>query len=73
MLHTPKHGRTAFAHVQQSLERAEADLVDASYRIQRSGRLSKAQRVALWRRLAGVVSDVESVRIWLDAGAPKRI
>ena len=67
----PKDGRTVSAHVEQSLERAEAALVDASYRIQRSPRLSKAKRIELWRELAGVVSDVESVRLWLEGGAPK--
>ena len=68
---SPLHGPTVYAHVEQSLERAEADLVDASYRIQASDRLSKAQRIALSRELAGVVSDVESVRLWLAGGAPQ--
>lgn len=67
----PKHGRTVYAHVEQSLERAEAALTDASYRIQRTPRLSKAKRIAIWRQLAGVVSDVESIRIWLEFGAPR--
>jgi hypothetical protein len=67
------NGRTVYAHVVQSLECAEADLFTVKYRIQTSKRLSKQDRIALSRELAGVVSDVESIRVWLAGGAPKEI
>ena len=68
---TPRHGRTVYAHIEQSLERAQAEIIVATERILRPGRLPKKTRIALWRKLAGVVSDVESIRLWLEGGAPK--
>jgi hypothetical protein len=65
----PKFGRTCLAHVEASLAQAAASVDEA--RVQVVRRLTKSEREALWRRLAGVVADVESVRIWLDMGAPR--
>lgn len=66
---TPTTGRTCLAHVEVSLEKAAASIADARELVGR--RLTKSEREALWRRLAGVVADVETVRIWLDMGAPR--
>lgn len=66
----PKYGRTVFAHVDQSLTEATEVLARVAVEI-RAGRLSsRKRREALWRELAGVVADVETIRLWLDAGAP---
>jgi hypothetical protein len=65
---TPKHGRTALAHVEASL--ADAASVIAKAQVQVTRKQRPAERVHLWRELAGVIAACETVRLWLDAGAP---
>lgn len=64
------NGRTSLEHVEYSLTEAAALLSRASTVIRSGKPLKPAKRLELWRQLAGVVSGVESVRAWLDAGAP---
>lgn len=66
---SPKTGRTALAHVEEMLASAESTIANARQQVKRTQR--PAERIHLWRELAGVVSACESVRIWLDMGAPK--
>jgi len=65
------NGPTVHAHVEQSLLSAEDVMSVVSAEIRTMRRLSRRKRIALSRRLAGVVSDVESIRVWLEGGAPK--
>lgn len=66
----PADGRTVLAHVMEALDRAEhairatRDVVD--YR-----RPPPKEREAMRRDLAGAIASLETVRIWLDAGAPR--
>jgi hypothetical protein len=65
----PVTGRTVLAHVQELL--TEATVVLAEARVMVDGKLKPAQREDLRRKLAGVIGSCETVRIWLDAGAPR--
>jgi hypothetical protein len=65
----PKNGRTALAHVEHCLEQAESVIAAARLRVKAPMR--PAERIAMWRELAGVVSACETVRLWLDMGAPR--
>jgi hypothetical protein len=65
----PNNGRTALAHVEHCLEQAASVIADARARVQVPMR--PAERVELWRELAGVVAACETVRLWLDMGAPR--
>jgi siroheme synthase (precorrin-2 oxidase/ferrochelatase) len=67
----PKFGRTVRAHVDQSLAQATEDLAIVSARIAEAKRIARLERDELRRRLAGVISDCETVRIWLEAGTPQ--
>jgi hypothetical protein len=66
----PKNGITVLAHVQESLTVASADLTLVTAAVHHGRRLMPAERDRLRRTLAGVISACETVRIWLDAGAP---
>jgi hypothetical protein len=65
------NGITRLAHVQQLLESAEYDLGVVRCRVDDGVRLTKLERDIFRRALAGVIGSLESVRIWLDAGAPR--
>ena len=67
----PASGRTVFAHVEKSMADGTAVMIAVGREIRSGKKMSKAKRIELWRELAGVVSDVESVRLWLECGAPK--
>lgn len=67
----PKHGVTVRAHIDQLMRSVEQDAVVAFTRIREPRRLTKASREDLWRVLAGLVGAVETIRLWLDAGAPE--
>ena len=67
----PESGRTCLAHVQELLTDAALAIDEARCAIHPLRKLSKVEREALSRRLAGVVSAGEMVRIWLGAGAPR--
>jgi len=65
----PQTGVTVRAHVQ-------ALLGDAMWIMERTAeathrRLRPAERERLRRDLAGVIATCETVRIWLDKGAPQ--
>lgn len=67
----PTTGRTVLAHVAQLLTEAAAAIEDTRGAVHPLRRLRPAERDRLRRELAGVVATCETVRIWLDAGAPK--
>jgi hypothetical protein len=68
---TPLEGRTVLAHVDQLLLDA-ADIIGRTlYAVRSPKRMKAAQREQLRRELAGVIGNCETVRIWLDAGAPR--
>lgn len=68
----PREGRTKLAHAAVLLARAEAAIIDARRAVDYNEiRRKPARREQLSRELAGVVGAVESVRMWLDAGAPE--
>ena len=64
----PQTGVTVRAHVGQLLADA-ADVIDRM-RFASQRRMKKDERDELWRDLAGVIATCETVRIWLDKGAP---
>ena len=70
---TPEQGRTVLAHVQELLAEAALIIARARGEVQLSPqwRLRPVDRERLRRDLAGVISKCETVRIWLDAGAPQ--
>jgi hypothetical protein len=61
---------TRAGHVAQVLAEAEATIAEARVLTAKPMR-RKAEREALMRRLSGVVGGCESVRLWLDKGAPQ--
>lgn len=67
----PKFGITKQAHVEHLLTEAAGIVAATLERIRVSRRMKVAEREALSRQLAGVVSTAEIVRLWLGAGAPK--
>lgn len=67
----PTEGFTVLAHARQSIREAQATINAAVVRIVNSDRRIRGQeREQLWRELAGAVGRIETVRCWLDAGAP---
>jgi hypothetical protein len=65
-------GRTRVAHVRVTMDRAEELLSLAFSHIRfQDYRLGPASRKQLRRDLAGVIADCETLRVWLDAGAPR--
>lgn len=67
----PTEGRTVLAHVVQQLADAAAVIEDTRGAVHPLRRLRPAERERLRRALAGVIARCETVRIWLDAGAPR--
>jgi hypothetical protein len=67
----PKYGRTVLAHVQLSLGDAMTDLAEVTAAVNNGRRLKPAERQHLSRMLAGVIGGCHTVRIWLEAGAPR--
>jgi hypothetical protein len=67
---SPKNGITVLAHVQQSLTEATSDLTLVTAAVHHGRRLRPTERDSMRRTLAGVISACETVRIWLDGGAP---
>jgi len=65
----PQTGRTVQAHAEQLLEQASSTLGDVRQRV--GGRLTKADRDELRRRLSGVIGTCEALRIWLENGAAR--
>ncbi len=66
----PKNGITVLAHVQGSLTDALSDLTLVHAAVHHGRRLMPKERDQMQRTLAGVISACETVRIWLDGGAP---
>jgi hypothetical protein len=66
----PLNGITVYAHVANAL----ADMVVAIRTVESTARqmrrLKPAEREALRRQLAGLQASAETVKLWLDAGAP---
>jgi len=67
----PAEGRTTLAHAIELLDRAAAAVTSTRHAVDYNQVKTRAQREALSRELAGAVGAVESVRLWLDAGAPR--
>jgi len=65
----PQTGVTVRAHVEALL--TDAALVIARARMLSPLRMRPAAREQLRRELAGVIATCETVRIWLDKGAPQ--
>jgi hypothetical protein len=65
------NGTTARVHVDYSMADVETKVRGAFEAIRTLRKLRPAERERLWRDLAGAVSGIESVRIWLNAGAPE--
>jgi len=65
------NGTTARVHVEWLMDEVDAVVSESFRRIRTQRRLKPAERAHLWRELAGVVGKVESLRLWLDAGAPE--
>lgn len=63
--------RTILEHVERLLEESALTIAAVHTRVSLAKRLPPAEREELRRRLAGVVSAVETTRLWLDAGAPR--
>lgn len=68
---TPEQGRTVLAHVQELMRDVSRVIFDVQCAVHPLRRIRPAEREKLRRDLAGVISKCESVRIWLDAGAPR--
>jgi hypothetical protein len=66
----PTEGRTVLAHVVRQLADVEAALAEVTPAVH-TRRLRPADREHLRRELAGAIASLETVRIWLDAGAPR--
>jgi hypothetical protein len=66
-----RFGITVAAHVKLTMADAEAVIASAFSRIRDRRPLAKIEREALNRQLAGVVGGVETIRIWLQSGAPQ--
>ena len=65
----PQTGVTVRAHVEQLLTEA-ASVIDRTRWAIQEGRRRPSEREQLRRDLAGVIATCETVRIWLDKGAP---
>lgn len=65
------NGTSARVHAEYSLAEIQARVTEAAFLIQRRTRLKTAERQALARRLAGAIGHLETLRIWLNAGAPE--
>jgi hypothetical protein len=66
----PTTGRTVLAHIVQVLEEVTLTLAEVTPAVRRR-RLGRADRERLRCALAGAIGHLETVRIWLDAGAPR--
>lgn len=66
-----RFGRTRRAHVDRLLATLERDVVVTAQRLRAGRRLRLADRESLRRTLAGMVGTCETLRIWLDCGAPQ--
>lgn len=71
MSEAPKFGVTVEAHVKQLLTEMTIAVALVDERVRNGGRLLKAERDALSRKMSGVQADAESVRLWLVKGAPR--
>jgi hypothetical protein len=69
MMTAPESGITVLAHVERLL--AQAHTAVATARGTAGVKLRPAQREALSRELAGAIANLEVVRLWLAAGAPR--
>lgn len=73
MAHTtpPAAGRTVLAHVMEALDRAEQAVRETRDVVNCGRRPGPKEREAMRRELAGAIASLETVRLWLDAGAPR--
>lgn len=67
---TLESGITVREHCEKLVTGAQALLLGVLRVIRTEKRIPRARRERLRRDLAGVVADCETVRVWLDAGAP---
>jgi hypothetical protein len=65
----PQFGITVKTHISLSMADAETRMADVFARIRMEARPGPAERDALWRELSGVIGHLETIRIWLEAGA----
>lgn len=66
----PQYGVTVLAHVEELLAGVEEVVAQARI-VAPVKRLRVADREALSRNLAGAIGRLETVRLWLAAGAPR--
>lgn len=66
-----ERGITKLDIVLDTINDTEVRWAGVRERLRSGDRLSVAERDYLGRRLAGVVGNCESIRVWLSAGAPK--
>lgn len=67
----PLYGTSVRAHAEHLMADIE-ERVRASFAVIReSKRIRPAERTRLGRQLAGAIGSLESIRLWLDAGAPQ--
>lgn len=62
-------GITVLEHVERLLANAHTAVTTARGIV--GVKLRPAQREAMSRELAGAIADLETVRLWLKAGAPR--
>lgn len=70
MIASLPNGTTARVHVDWSMAAVEAAIGNAFAAI-RAGRMKPAARDRAQRNLAGAIGQLESIRLWLIAGAPE--
>jgi hypothetical protein len=66
-----RFGRTRQAHVEGLVATLEQAIQSSAARLRQPKRIGVAERDELRRTLAGAVGICETLRIWLDCGAPQ--
>jgi hypothetical protein len=65
------NGTSRRVHADYLMTEVEQALAVTTGLMRDGKRLSKREREVLWRLLAGVIGNCESLRIWLEKGAPE--
>jgi hypothetical protein len=65
----PQYGVTVRAHVTRLMWEIETSVRQSFTEIRSGQKLHPKVREQLWRRLAGVQGNLESISLWLQAGA----
>lgn len=67
----PHYGVTVKEHIESLMRDTDATMQSVFSRLDHPKRLGMTEREALSRQLAGVIADLETIRIWLQSGAPR--